>query len=106
MQACHACGAGSIPARTAYLSFTEVWQSWSIAVVLKTIDCNRSGGSNPSASANSGCSAGGSASGLGPEGRRFESCLPDLITLSSNGRTSGFGPLNWGSSPWGVTMDL
>ncbi len=26
----------------------------------------------------SGSSAGGSASGLGPEGRRFESCLPDL----------------------------
>ena len=27
--------------------------------------------------AGSGSSAGGSASGLGPEGRRFESCLPD-----------------------------
>ena len=25
------------------------------------------------------------------------------ITLSSNGRTSGFGPLNRGSNPWGVT---
>jgi hypothetical protein len=25
---------------------------WSIAIVLKTIDCNRSGGSNPSLSAN------------------------------------------------------
>ena len=28
--------------------------------------------------AGSGSSAGGSASGLGPEGRRFESCLPDV----------------------------
>ena len=27
----------------------------------------------------SGCSAGGSASGLGPEGRRFESCHPDIV---------------------------
>jgi hypothetical protein len=27
---------------------------------------------------NSGSGAGGSASGLGPEGRRFESCLPDI----------------------------
>ena len=26
----------------------------------------------------SGSGAGGSASGLGPEGRRFESCLPDV----------------------------
>ncbi len=51
----------------------------------------------------SGSGAGGSASGLGPEGRRFESCLPDYITLSSNGRTSGFGPLNWSSNLWGVT---
>ena len=26
----------------------------------------------------------GSASGLGPEGRRFESCLPDHITIHNN----------------------
>ncbi len=35
--------------------------------------------------------------------RQFESDRDLNITLSSNGRTSGFGPLNWGSSPWGVT---
>ena len=31
----------------------------------------------------SGSGAGGSASGLGPEGRRFESCLPDVIIAPS-----------------------
>ena len=35
---------------------------------------------------------------------QFESDRDLKITLSSNGRTSGFGPLNWGSSPWGVTI--
>ena len=35
----------------------------------------------------SGSGAGGSASGLGPEGRRFESCLPDKA------RTGSFGIL-------------
>ena len=29
----------------------ERWQSWSIATVLKTVDCNRSVGSNPTLSA-------------------------------------------------------
>ena len=30
----------------------------------------------------SGSGAGGSASGLGPEGRRFESCLPDYFFIN------------------------
>jgi hypothetical protein len=25
------------------------------------------------------------------------------LTLSSNGRTTGFGPVNWSSNLWGVT---
>ena len=33
----------------------------------------------------SGSGAGGSASGLGPEGRRFESCLPDKAITGSLG---------------------
>ena len=28
---------------------------------------------------------------------------PSNITLSSNGRTTGFGPVNWSSNLWGVT---
>lgn len=35
--------------------------------------------------------------------RQFESDRDLNITLSYNGSTSGFGPLNRGSSPWGVT---
>ena len=48
-------------------------------------------GSSPSLSAekkvaiSSGSGAGGSASGLGPEGRRFESCLPDKARAGSFG---------------------
>ena len=48
-------------------------------------------GSSPSLSAKrslltcSGSGAGGSASGLGPEGRRFESCLPDKAITGSLG---------------------
>ncbi len=47
-------------------------------------------GSSPSLSAkkvalSSGSGAGGSASGLGPEGRRFESCLPDKAKTGSFG---------------------
>ena len=47
-------------------------------------------GSSPSLSAKkvalcSGSGAGGSASGLGPEGRRFESCLPDNFFSSPYG---------------------
>ena len=34
----------------------------------------------------------GSASGLGPEGRRFESCLPDMIEIGKIGSASGLGP--------------
>ena len=49
-----------------FLGKNKVELQWQVTVVLQ----------QPS----SGSSAGGSASGLGPEGRRFESCLPDKVT--------------------------
>ena len=48
-----------------FLGKNKVELQWQVTVVLQ----------QPS----SGCSAGGSASGLGPEGRRFESCHPDIM---------------------------
>ena len=45
------------------------------------------GGSIPSSSITSGRSAAGSASGLGPEGRRFKSCHPDLKGLLDFGKS-------------------
>ena len=51
------------------------------AAVLKTVLGNTNGGSNPSLSAT-------------------------YITLSSNGRTSGFGPLNGSSNLSGVTKEF
>ena len=64
------------------------------------------GSSNLSGVTISGSGAGGSASGLGPEGRRFESCLPDylgeyplkLIPCRKGSR------LHEGSSPFSPTM--
>ena len=36
---------------------------------------------------------------------KFFDILENKITLSSNGRTTGFGPVNGGSNPSGVTKD-
>ena len=49
-----------------FLGKNKVELQWQVMVVLQ----------QPS----SGCGAVGSASGLGPEGRTFESCYPDRVT--------------------------
>ena len=49
-----------------FLGKNKVELQWQVMVVLQQLS--------------SGCGAVGSASGLGPEGRTFESCYPDRVT--------------------------
>ena len=74
-----------------FLSHEDEWRKDAVvAQAVEQLICNHQvGGSNPSDSTivtESECGAVGSASGLGPEGRRFESCHSDqLTTYNSKG---------------------